>query len=76
MKSTGRGFVMKFEDKKFCRISTLAERWDCSTRRIYQLIERGVLRPFHPEGRVGTKGIMVEVKCVLEIESRELVDDR
>jgi len=71
-----RGFIMRFEEKKFCRISTLAERWDCSTRRIYQLIEKGVLRPFHPEGRIGIKGIMVEVRAVLEIEGRETIDDR
>lgn len=74
MKKLG-GFVMKFEEKRFCRISTLAARWDCSTRRIYTLIEKGVLRPFHPEGRIGSKGMMVEVKSVIEIETRQLAEE-
>jgi len=65
---------MKFEDKKFCRIATLAERWDCSPRRIYGLIEKGVLQPFHPEGKVGSKGMTVSVVSVLLVESRGLLD--
>lgn len=65
---------MRFEDKKFCRISTLAERWDCSPRRIYLLVERKVLEPFHPEGKIGSKGMMISVASALQVESNGLLD--
>lgn len=72
MKKTG-GFVMKFEEKRFCRISTLAERWDCSTRRIYDLLSKGVIRAWHPEGKIGTKGVMIEVRSVIQVEENNQV---
>lgn len=64
----GKGGFMRFEERKYCRIRTLAERWDCSPRRIYGLIERGVLRTWHPERTPTGRGMMIEVQSVLEIE--------
>ncbi len=66
---------MKFEEKKFCRVTTLAERWDCSTRRIYYLVERNVLSPWHPERQVGKKGMMLDVARVLEVERDGVIVD-
>ena len=66
---------MKFEEKKFCRVTTLAERWDCSTRRIYYLVEKNVLSPFHPERQVGKKGMMLDVSRVLEVERNGMISD-
>lgn len=65
---------MEFEKKKFCRIATLAERWDCSPRRIYLLVERDILRPFHPEGKIGSKGMMIDVASVLQVEQKGMLD--
>lgn len=62
------GYVMRFEEKKYCRVSTLAERWDCSSRTIYRLLERNVLQAFHPEGIVGSKGLKIAVESVLQAE--------
>ncbi len=65
---------MRFEEKKFCKIATLAERWDCSTRTIYRLIEREVLRPFHPEATMGAKGLRITVESVLEAEQSGMLN--
>lgn len=59
---------MRFEEKRFCQIRTLAVRWDCSTDRIYDLISKKVLRPWHPEGKTGKRGVMIEVASVLDVE--------
>lgn len=61
---------MPFEEKKYCRISTLKERWDCSSDLIYDLISKQVLRPWHPEGQVGKKGIRIDVVSVLAAEEK------
>ncbi len=73
MKRNG-GFVMRFEEKKFCRITTLAERWGCSVRHISNLVEKKVLKPFHPEAAAGRKGLRIDVQSVLEVETRGMVD--
>jgi hypothetical protein len=69
-----RGFIMKFEEKKFCQITTLAERWDCSVRHIYNLVEKKVLKPFQPGKAVGRKGLRIDVQNVLEVEKRGMID--
>lgn len=66
---------MKFEEKRFCRVNTLAERWDCSPRRIYYLVEKNVLSAFHPERQVGKKGMMLDVARVLEVERDGVIAD-
>lgn len=65
---------MKFEEKKFCRVSTLAQRWDCSTRTIYRLIEREILQAFHPEAEIGSKGLRISVESAIQAESRGKLD--
>ena len=60
--------------KKFLRVQSLAMRWDCSTRRIYDLISKGYLRPWHPEGKSNCKGLMVEVKSILNTEAAGYLD--
>ena len=74
MKQTrsGGGFVMRFEEKKFCQIRTLAERWDCSTDRIYDLLNRKVITPWHPEGSIGQRGLLIRVDSVLKLEQKEI----
>lgn len=59
---------MSFEQKKYCRISTLEERWDCSKDLIYDLISKKILIPWHPEGQIGKKGIRIDVQSVLAAE--------
>lgn len=62
--------MMEFESKKFCRISTLGARWDMSTRRIYDLLSKGVISAWHPEGLIGVRGVMIDVRSVLIAEER------
>jgi hypothetical protein len=57
-----------FEERKFCQMRTLAGRWDCSVRHIQYLVNKGLLRSWHPEGKNSTKGLRVEVSSVLKIE--------
>jgi hypothetical protein len=64
---------MRFEEKKFCRISTLADRWDCSRERIYDLISKNVIRAWHPEGLVGVKGILIDVSDIIKAEYINLI---
>lgn len=65
---------MRFEEKRFCQIRTLSERWDVSTDRIYDLVTKGTLRAWHPEGRIGNKGLLVCVQSVLAVEARGYID--
>ena len=60
--------------KRFLRISNLAHRWDCGTSRIYDLVSKGHLRPWHPEGKSGCKGLMIEVHSILQAEERGFLD--
>ena len=60
--------------KRFLQVRNLANRWDCSTRRIYDLVSKGYLRPWHPEGKSGCKGLMIEVKSVVNAEERGFLD--
>lgn len=66
---------MSFEDKKFCRISTLEQRWDCSKDLIYDLLSKQVLLAWHPEGRVGKKGIRIDVKSILAAEANGYITE-
>ncbi len=66
--------MMQFEDKRFCQIRTLADRWDVSTDRIYELLTKGVLRPWHPQAKVGAKGLLICVKSVLVVEESGYVE--
>ena len=66
--SVGGGKPLPFELKKFCQVRTLAERWDCSAGRIYDLMSKGVLKAWHPEKKTSGKGVMAEVASALEAE--------
>lgn len=57
-----------FEEKKFCQVRTLAQRWDCSVERILELCSKGVLQLWHPEGKTGAKGRLIAVEGVLRAE--------
>lgn len=63
---------MKIDDdlkgKRFLQIRSLAHRWDMSTDRIYDLLSKEVLRPWHPEGKTGCRGVMIDVKSIIETE--------
>lgn len=65
---------MRFEEKKFCQIRTLAERWDSSTDRIYDLLSKKRLRAWHPDGAIGRKGLLIEVQSVIELEQAGYVE--
>lgn len=65
---------MRFEDKKFCQLRTLADRWDCSTDYLKDLASRGVLRLWHPEGKESAKGVKVDVGSVIEAEQKGYID--
>lgn len=60
--------------KRFMQIRKLANRWDCSTQRIYDLASKGVLRLWHPEGKVGCKGVMIDVKSIIAAEEGGFLD--
>lgn len=64
---------MRFEDKKFCQVRTLAERWECSPRSIYRMIESGHLEPWHPSGLPGKRGLRITVASVIKIETERSI---
>lgn len=59
---------MSFEEKKFCQFRTLMHRWDCSANQIRELVSKGRLLLWHPEGYSNRKGIKIDVESVLEVE--------
>ncbi len=59
-----------FEDKKFCQIRTLCQRWDCSPDYVMELVSKGRIRLWHPEGREDAKGRRLDVASILEAENR------
>lgn len=61
---------MSFEEKKFCRISSLEDRWDCSRDMIYDMLSKNILKAWHPEAQIGKKGIRIEVQSVLDAEQK------
>ncbi len=63
-----------FEEKKYCRVRTLCQRWDCSPGRVYHLARKGLLRMWHPEGVKIRQGMMIEVESVLELEGKGKVN--
>lgn len=66
--------VLPFEEKKFCQLRTLAQRWDCSVERIYDLASKGLLRLWHPEGKTNSKGRRVEIASALRLEERGFLE--
>ncbi len=60
--------------KRFLRVSRLAFRWDCGTTRIYDLVSKGILRPWHPEGKSNCKGLMIEVNSIVLAEQEGFLD--
>jgi hypothetical protein len=58
----------ELKGKRFLQVRKLANRWDCSSSRIYDLVSKGVLRPWHPEGKSGCKGLMIEVNSITDAE--------
>jgi len=63
--------VDDLKNKRFLRISTLAKRWDMSSDRIYDLLSKGFLKAWHPEGKTGCRGVMVDVKSIADMESKK-----
>ena len=63
-----------FEEKRFCQIRTLAERWDMPIRRLMSLAEKGVIRFWHPEGQKDRKGRLVDVGSILEAEKKGYIE--
>ena len=45
-------------------------RWDCSRSFIYDMVSKGRLKLWHPDGVTGKKGIKIEVEGVLLIEAK------
>lgn len=66
---------MRFEEKKFVQITTLAERWDCSRDRIYDLLSKKIIKAWHPENKTSCRGVLIDVGSVLEVEQAGYVDD-
>ena len=61
--------------KRFLQVKTLAFRWDYKTNdRIYDLLSKGILRAWEPEGKAGTSGIRVDVISILEVEQRGFLE--
>lgn len=65
---------LAFEEKKFVQIRTLCQRWDCSANYIRRLISIGLLKMWHPEGTLQTKGLKIEVTSILEVEKNGYID--
>jgi len=62
-----------FGCKKFCRVDTLAARWDCSKDHVYELVSKGVLKTWHPEGLATRKGMLIDVQSVLTCEEEGML---
>ena len=65
---------MTFEEKKYCQFRTLMHRWDCSANMIRELVSKGKLRLWHPEGKSDRKGIKIDVSSVLIVEQNGYLD--
>ncbi|MCL2761072.1 MAG: hypothetical protein FWD70_05445 [Desulfuromonadales bacterium] len=67
---------INFEEKKFCQLKTLAERWDCSVDYLRDLAYKGVIELWHPEGRESGRGVKVVVRSVLKAEKEGLIETK
>ena len=65
---------MRFEEKKFCQMRTLAERWDCSIDYLKDLASKGVIKLWHPEGKEHAKGVKVDVSSAIEAEHKGYIN--
>jgi hypothetical protein len=71
----GGGFVMRFEERRFVQVRTLCERWDCGRDLIYDLVSKQRLQIWHPDKKVGNKGVRVCVQSVLDLEKKGMIGD-
>jgi hypothetical protein len=61
-------------DMKYCRISTLMVRWDCSRDHIYDLLSKNILRRWPLPGSSDAKGTRISMATILELEKTESGD--
>jgi hypothetical protein len=66
---------MRFEEKKFVQITTLCERWDVSRDRIYDLLSKQKLRAWHPENKTSCRGVLIDVRSILDREASGYIDE-
>jgi hypothetical protein len=48
-------------------------RWDCGRVYIYELINKGMLTLWHPDGEQHSKGIRILVVSILELEEKGII---
>lgn len=58
---------LPFEDQKFCQVRTLCQRWECSYDYVMELVSKGLLKLWHPEGKDG-RGKRLDVESILAVE--------
>jgi len=51
--------------KDFITVQQLAFRWSMSSQRVMDLVSKGVLLAWHPEGKEGCKGLLICVESVV-----------
>lgn len=55
-------------EMKFCRLSTLMTRWDCSRDHIYELLSKNQLHRWRLPGSSDAKGTRICMASVLSCE--------
>ena len=76
MKRHLSGGFMKFEEKRFVKLRTVADRWDYSVDTVYEFLHRGLITAWHPENQIGKQGLRIDVQSVLNLESSGIIDKK
>jgi len=61
-------------EMRYCRISTLMTRWDCSRDHIYDLLSKNLLKRWPLPGTSDSKGTRICMASVLQLEKSETDD--
>lgn len=64
-----KGFV-----KKFWRVQEVAEHFAIGRTTVYELVQQGRLRVWHPAGSPGGRGMRILAESVVELEQAGQVD--
>lgn len=64
-----KGFV-----KKYMTVPEVAEYFSLSPRFVYDLVQQGKLKAWHPAAAIGTRGMRVSVESVQTLETTGAID--
>lgn len=69
-----RGGWMNGLKKKYYRVEEVAFMFSLSKSYIYDLVQRGRLQAWHPEGSVGSRGLRITAESVTIFEQQGKID--